>query len=378
MMNEELKVKLLKESIKEIISRLGLTSKWKSVTSLVSDHFIDRNLMDNTPDGFNKLKENIRKSLTEEKRKNIELLNNLKVALDEKDHITKLCEKYLINFRKKEFFIPENDLKELKLKADNGHLLCQRTLGEYYQFGGNFGIPNIIDAHKYYTQSFEQYDWVSAIYLGKLYSEYPLYNEDIACKYYEYAILFYFEGKESSNYIPVKGNGCVSSYIKLKKDLFLSELACFVSDFNEKNINSLNSEERVSYLLKEISSFESYYLFVKIYEIFEGNMFGLRYAFKFLSNYYRYGKDDDTFFLISLLGSLCGELSSLSDLAMAFKNGKGTNKDLTLSTFCYILLYLIENDEKWKKPLNDIYLEVKSADINQTDEKLLNLLKQLI
>lgn len=376
-MNEKSKAQLLKESINEIIKRLGLTSKWKDITFLLYDDLVKKKLREDNSESFEKLKESIRKTLQDEKRKNIKLLNSLKSVLEEKDHITKLCEKYLINFRNKKFFIPENDLKELKEKADNGHLLCQRTLGEHYQFGGNFGIPNVLDAHKYYTQSFEQYDWISAIYLGKLYSEHPLYNGDIACKYYEYAILFYFEGKESANYIPLKGNGNISSYIKLKKDLFLAELTSFVSDFDVQKINGLEPEERVSYLLTEIGSFETYYLFMKIYDIYR-EYAGVGHAFKFLSDYYKYSKDNDAFFLISLFGSLCGELSSLSDLAMAFKNGKGTNKDLTLSTFCYILLYLVEKNEKWKKPLNDIYFEVNLTDNRQTNKELLSLLEQLI
>lgn len=348
-MNNEFKAKELKSSINSTLESLGLTSKWLAIAGLVFDVFKGGKYQENDGNSLSKLATLIRKNIVDDSRNKVDFLETLDNALKHNDYITKLCMKYLNEFRDNKYIIPENDLKTLRERANNGHRLAQRIIGDHYRYGGNFSIPNIMEAHKYYSYAFENGCYISSYYLGEIYSnKYSFFhNNDLACSYYSYSLLFYFEGDRYFEFI--KGKDFILSYLKSRKDLFLSSLEDLLK--KDKEISCIkadkfnNNEDLENIFELPIIKDNLYYLYHKIKNIYLHNN-QIKTVLGWLGKCYQ--KNDDGFFLLSLFGSICGDLESIWHLAFAFRIGKGVEKDLNISLMCYLILLEIGRGTHWE------------------------------
>lgn len=215
MTKEEIQVQatILKKNIGYILEKVKLNNKWKSVANVVFDKFHQRQPKKylNNKEGFERFIDLLKKNVSDPKRHNVKFLTELYDYLRELedikkldipdydisksgDSISKLCNKYLDKFLKRDFRISEQDLENLIKNADIGNTLARRTMGDYYLYGGNLGIPNFIEAHRYYSLAVEDNCYISAYQLGQMYeSENGFFNhKPIAYKYYELALQYYF------------------------------------------------------------------------------------------------------------------------------------------------------------------------------------------
>lgn len=203
---------ILKKNIEKILKNLGLENKWKGIAKKILDDFIQKGEYEkDDEDSVFKLADRIKTNLSYKNRNNIKFLTDLYKLLcnleevkkldipnydtsESGDSISDLCRKYLKNFLERRFEIPKSDLDTLIKNSHIGHTLARRTLGDYYLYGGNLGIPNFIEAHHYYTLAIEDECYISAYQLGQMYeNENGFFNHKaIAYKYYELSAKFYF------------------------------------------------------------------------------------------------------------------------------------------------------------------------------------------
>ncbi|AHG72671.1 TPR repeat protein, SEL1 subfamily [Mannheimia sp. USDA-ARS-USMARC-1261] len=203
---------ILKKNIERILKNLGLENKWKKIASDLLDDFCQKGeYKKNDVRSLDKLADRIKTNLSYKKRNNTKFLTELYRSLcnleevkkldipnfdtsESGDSISDLCKKYLKNFLERKFEIPKPDLDILIKNAHMGHTLARRTLGDYYLYGGNLGIPNFIEAHHYYTFAIEDNCYISAYQLGQMYeNKNGFFNHiAIAYKYYELSLQFYF------------------------------------------------------------------------------------------------------------------------------------------------------------------------------------------
>lgn len=202
---------ILKKNIERILKNLGLENKWKGIAKKLLDDFIQKGeYKKDDENSVFKLADRIKTNLSYKRRNNIKFLTELHKLLynleevkklgipnydtsESGDSISDLCKKYLKNFLERKFEIPKLDLDILIKHAHIGNTLARRTLGDYYLYGGNLGIPNFIEAHHYYTLAIEDNCYISAYQLGQMYeNENGFFNHRaIAYKYYELSLQFY-------------------------------------------------------------------------------------------------------------------------------------------------------------------------------------------
>lgn len=203
---------ILKKNIERILKNLGLENKWKGIAKKLLDDFIQKGeYKKDDENSVFKLADRIKTNLSYKKRNNIKFLTELHKLLynleevkkldipnydtsASGDSISDLCKKYLKNFLERKFEIPKSDLDILIKHAHIGNTLARRTLGDFYLYGGNLGIPNFIEAHHYYTLAIEDNCYISAYQLGQMYeNNNGFFNHiAIAYKYYELSLQFYF------------------------------------------------------------------------------------------------------------------------------------------------------------------------------------------
>lgn len=204
---------ILKKNIENILKKLDLEKKWTMISlSLIGD-FCQKEPKRYKGDQYSidKLADRIKTNLSYKNRNNVKFLTDLYKSLcnleevkklgipnfdasESGDSISDLCKKYLKNFLERKFEIPKSDLDTLIKNADIGHTIARRTLGDFYLYGGNLGIPNFIEAHHYYTLAIEDNCYISAYQLGQMYeNNNGFFNHiAIAYKYYELSLQFYF------------------------------------------------------------------------------------------------------------------------------------------------------------------------------------------
>lgn len=383
-MNNKVKAKEIKSSINLTLESLGKSRKWLEIAGLVFAVFKGEKYPENDANSLDRLANVIRKNLVEEDRNQVEFLSKLDNALKTNDYTYNLCEKYLGEFRNKKYFIPENDLKRLREKANDGNKLAQRVIGDHYRYGGNFGVPNITEAHRYYSMAFEGGCHISSLHLANIYSnrEYYMFNKDIALRYYSYSLLFYFEGDNYFNYVNLDDKDFIITYLNKQKESILSQLETLSNRIINYNMEKHYEKQGIDALLEHplVKEFLSeYYLVDKIRNVYSTNS-EIRTIFGKLGNLYE--RNDEAFFLLSLCGSILGDAQSLWYLGYCFRAGKGVGKDITLSGVCYILLLLINNDVdlelKIMEVLSLIRQELKQEKNDDIQEQLLSALEQIL
>lgn len=108
------------------------------------------------------------------------------------DYINEICHLYNFHFatKKSNSVFPESLLKNLNRVisfANKGHCLAQKTMGDFYFYGGNLGIPNFIQAYDYYTRAANQKCGESLYQLGLMHEyDFSGFEENVylAFKYY--------------------------------------------------------------------------------------------------------------------------------------------------------------------------------------------------
>lgn len=383
-MNNKVKAEEIKSSINLTLESLGKSRKWLEIAGLVFAVFKGEKYPENDDNSLNRLANVIRKNLVEEDRNQVEFLSKLDYALKTKDDAYTLCEKYLGEFRNKKYFIPENELKSLREKANDGHKLAQRVIGDHYRYGGNFGVPNITEAHRYYSMAFEGGCHISSLHLANIYSnrEYYMFNKDIALRYYSYSLLFYFEGDNYSNYVNLDDKDFIITYLNKQKESILSQLETLSNRIINYNMEKHYEKQGIDALLEHplVKEFLSeYYLVDKIRNVYSTNS-EIRSIFGKFGDLYE--RNDGAFFLLSLCGSILGDIKSLWYLGYCYRTGKGVGKDITLSSICYILLLLINNNVDLERNIMDalslIMQELKQEKNDGIPEQLLSGLEQIL
>lgn len=332
--DKKLRSLVLKKQIEEILRKLNISHKWKEIASFLFDDFVKKGYKydENKADDLKKLSDLIKTNLSYDDRNNIKFLSDLYDILRRKeevidleipnydpasdDPISILCNKYLARFSERKFSAKKEDFENLVKYADAGHLLARRTLGDYFLYGGNLGIPNFIESHRYYTLAAEDGCYISAYQLGELYLNKNgfFYHEALAYKYYDLALANYFK-----------------------------KIAEIIKD--NKEINS---------------------------GIYFPNVF---HKVAYYNGYLRSPVDDGCFFAISYLGYIYKDAISSLYFAYALCIGKGCNEDLDTAISLY--QELSNRDEKsYFSMIALARLALIYRDIKKEEDKYLGLMRE--